>query len=188
MERIRSFIAIQVQSPAIEAVSQIIRTLQSRIRKVKWVNPAQAHLTVKFLGDIDNRDIPSICRCLEDACCGIAPFTIPLGGVGTFPARGRPRIVWLGVGHQVEPLRLIHERLDQSLQQFGVRREGRLFRPHITIGRPSNDVDVEGLTSILANMQSEVIAEMEVDECHLVASYLDRQGPTHELMHTVSLA
>ncbi len=188
MERTRSFIAINSISPAIEAISQVIRSLQSEVRHVKWIQPAQAHLTIKFLGDIDNRDIPSVCRSMEDACQGIAPFTVSLGGVGTFPARGKPRVVWLGVGGDCEPLLTIHGRLDEALREFGVRREGRAFRPHITIGRPTNDVEGEELAAILANFNQETVAEMEVDEVHLVASILDRQGPTHENMHTVSLA
>lgn len=187
MDRTRCFVAIPLQPPASTAVADLVHGLRNDVRGVKWVAPENLHLTVKFLGDLDNRDLPEACRYMREACEDIEPFTIYFQGLGTFPKNRAPRVVWLGIEANTESLQLVHQRLEHSLESLGVRRENRAFRPHLTLGRPTSNFDGEALAHVLAAHGNQLLAEMDVNEVQLMASFLDRGGPTYTVIDDVAL-
>ena len=135
MQTTRTFIAVEVGSPAREVMLRLIKQLSSELEGVRWTQPDQLHLTLKFLGDIDNRSLPEICTQMRAACEGIEAFSVALEGLGAFPKNKPPRVLWAGIEQGAAQLSTLHQRLESSLHSVGAPNEGRGYTPHMTLGR-----------------------------------------------------
>jgi 2'-5' RNA ligase len=134
--KIRSFIAISLPAD----IRRELARIETELRKgagapVKWVETANLHLTLKFLGDIEFENIPAILDAMYKAAGTTGPLNMELNGLGVFPSPRRVRIVWVGLGGETEKLAALQQRLEISLEPLGFARESRDFQPHLTIGR-----------------------------------------------------
>src|SRR5580704_7955455 len=97
MARIRSFIAVNIA----EAVRKKAAALQEKLARsaagVKWVDPASMHLTLLFLGEVEELEVVSICRVVKEQAATLPAFGLEFGGLGAFPTPRRPKILWIGV-------------------------------------------------------------------------------------------
>lgn len=188
---VRTFVAVEV-SPEVRAkAKQLIATLSAAATgiKVKWSDPQDLHLTMKFLGDVDMLDVPGVCAAVEAAVKDLPPFDFQVQGAGAFPDAQRPRTVWLGVREGSEELGILHDCLEQALSPLGFRREQRRFRPHLTLGRvrsvpPEGAVD---LAAMLAEHRDYFAGASDVSEVVVFSSELDRAGPKYEVLSTTEL-
>jgi RNA 2',3'-cyclic 3'-phosphodiesterase len=211
MQTTRTFIAVEVADPARSVVLRLLKQLQSDINGVRWTQPEQLHITLKFLGDIDNRLLPAICTQLRNACRNVEHFGVTLQGLGAFPKNKPPRVLWLGVQTQDtgrtssparaknpaeisstivnsdNPLCLIQERLENSLYELGIPREGRGFRPHLTLGRINRGADQAQIAQRIAREPEALIAQFDVHEIALFASFRERNRMVYETLDTVEL-
>src|SRR5262249_53682586 len=107
---------------------------------VKWVEPDNIHVTLLFLGEVDERDVPAVCRSVADSCAGLAPFGMSVEGGGSFGNRRRPRTLGAGVAAGSVQLIALHDALEQPLLDLGCyRREERAYSPHVTLGRVKSE-------------------------------------------------
>ncbi len=132
---IRAFIAVDL--PA--AVRQEVGSLQSELRTsgadIKWVGVENLHLTLKFLGDIEENQVQTLTEALHPIMGTTALFALQLEGVGAFPKMTSPRVLWVGVTDgQQETVRLA-QTVEQTCTQLGFPSEDKPFSPHLTIGR-----------------------------------------------------
>ena len=97
MHTIRSFIAIPLPNRLQSAVGTILDSLSDDLSGVQWVPSDNVHLTLKFLGDVPDRDIPDVCKTLRQCRSKLKPFSLHLEGTGAFPSIDRPRVIWIGV-------------------------------------------------------------------------------------------
>ena len=166
---------------------QLIGRLQTTAAKVTWVKPPTMHLTLKFLGDVDLKDIPAVCEAVSSAVAGLPPFEIEARGAGAFPSTGRPRTIWLGVGRGEAELVALHDAVERALAALGFRQENRRFRPHLTLGRVRGDRDVRELGRLVAEQAEFVGGVSSVDEVIVFSSELEADGPLHEPLAVASL-
>jgi 2'-5' RNA ligase len=142
---LRAFIAL----PLPTEVNQLASDLQSRLRseglKLKWVRPQGMHLTLKFLGDIPAAFVTDVDQAMQCAVSGCGMLNLAVQGMGVFPGIKRPRVLWLGIGGELERLGELHRRLDAELERIGVARERRPFRAHLTVARVKGAVDARQL-------------------------------------------
>jgi 2'-5' RNA ligase len=131
----RLFTALELPRAVKDAAGQVQAGLKSSGADVKWVGPQGMHLTLKFLGEVDETLLPGVTRALETACRGRAALELELRGCGAFPGRGRPQVVWLGLGGQVEELAALAGAVDAAMAALGFDPERRPFRAHLTLGR-----------------------------------------------------
>ncbi|HLE02899.1 MAG TPA: RNA 2',3'-cyclic phosphodiesterase [Dehalococcoidia bacterium] len=135
MALIRSFVAVGLP----EAVKAALTRLQEEVKtgggRVKWVQPRGVHLTLKFLGYVDEVKVPALVQALTRACEGFGPLEVALSGLGVFPSPSRPRVAWVGLSWGVEKLLRLQEGVEKVLSPFGFPREDRAFTPHLTIAR-----------------------------------------------------
>ena len=135
MALIRSFVAVELP----EAVKAALTRLQEEVKTggagVKWVQPGGVHLTLKFLGYVDESKVPALVQALTRACEGFGPLEVALSGLGVFPSPSRPRVAWVGLSGGVETLLRLQEGVEKVLSPFGFPREERAFTPHLTIAR-----------------------------------------------------
>jgi RNA 2',3'-cyclic 3'-phosphodiesterase len=132
---IRSFLAFSLPGEIRAVVDRVHEDLRAASRDVKWVRPSSVHLTLVFLGDVNQDLIPDLSRAARSACAGAAPFTLAVRGVGLFPGPRRPRVIWLGLEGDTGRMGLLRESLQAALSPFGVKEERRPFTPHLTLGR-----------------------------------------------------
>src|SRR6185369_6440954 len=119
--------------------------------EIKWVEPENLHVTLLFLGEVDQRQIIDVCRTVQ-ACTAKQPaFSLSVETVGCFPNERRPRVVWVGVGEGAQELCTLHDALEGPLLELGCyRREVRKYAPHVTLGRVKSDRPTEMLAAALA--------------------------------------
>ncbi len=130
---IRAFIAIEIAAATVDRIAAAIDQLKPRIDGIRWVAPTNFHLTLKFLGNIDESQIDPIGQALTDVLRPFQRFTINAKGLGVFPSVKRPRVLWVGlVGSRLVSLRA---KVESALTPLGFAREEKIFTPHLTIGR-----------------------------------------------------
>ena len=132
---IRSFLAFELP----EDIRQIVTRVSGEVRKssleVRWVRPEFIHVTVVFLGDIQSEQVRPMGVPLNAVCANHEPFKIFLKPMGCFPNSRNPRVIWLGIGGDLERMSRFRDDLQQALSPFGIKEEERAFRPHLTLGR-----------------------------------------------------
>lgn len=180
---IRTFIAVELSGPVKARATQVINKLKVADAKVTWVQPQAMHLTLKFLGDVPDSDIPAVCKIVAEAARKVEPFELVFKGCGAFPNTSAPRTIWLGVDQGAEELTALHEAIDIGLKQLRFPRETRRFQPHLTLGRVKESGAAATYLGQLVEQMSDVDADLTiVDEVVTFASFLERGGPLHEPM------
>ena len=144
----RLFTASEVDSRLVSRLQQCIDDLRRRAAtapgaRITWVSADHLHITVRFIGEVDETRAAAVASTLESPV-GIAPFDVTVRGVGTFPPRGAPRVIWAGIEHGGEPLRQVADEISGRLEHVGFGRDDRPYRPHITLARVR---DATGLRS-----------------------------------------
>lgn len=177
---VRSFVAVEVTAEIRTRTQKLIQRLQSVPAKVKWVEPENLHLTLKFLGDVEIEQTAAICTALRRAVATLEPFEVELAGVGAFPDVRRPRTVWIGVTRGEEALITLHGTLEDELAELGFRPENRRFRGHLTCGRVRSLARDNGqLATRLEENKDFYGGILIVDEILLISSELNADGPRY---------
>lgn len=166
-----------------------MRLLQGmpRATGVRWCNDRQLHITLKFLGDVSDTQLPDVCKVVEDACAQVAPFNIRVRGLGVFPAPQNPRVLWCGVEDPTASCRRWVELADPGFTALRFKREARAFTPHITLGRSRSTPGAQVLRRVLDETKAPETAEMEVHQVLVFESHLRPGGAHYEPLATVPL-
>ncbi len=167
----RLFVAIDLNESAKEAVAGICRGMPG----VKWIAPDHLHLTLRFIGAADETLFLRIKR--ELATVSAPPFPLLLRGVGRFPPRRDPRVLWAGVDRCEEVIRL-QVRIERALVKTGLEPEDRAFSPHITLAR-LRDMPFAGIAPFLEQNRLFEAPPVPVTEFHLYSSTLSAKGAVH---------
>ena len=179
----RLFIAVELTPAARLYTEEALHIFKEGLPSgVRWVRPEGIHLTLKFLGNVSNDAIPTIESVMRRATEGVCRFTVQVHGAGCFPSTRRPRVLWLGLQGELEPLLTAQSRLEDSLEALGVERENRPFRPHLTVGRVSGGLPKgwsERLEKTLGIVGAMGPCDLPVDGLSLMESVLGRGGAVH---------
>lgn len=132
---IRSFLAFELPSEIRETLSKASEYGRAVLEDIRWVHVANIHLTVVFMGDVEEAQIGPIGEIAGGVCDRYAPFHIQVSGAGIFGSRRNPRVLWMGLGGEVERMSSFRDALQKGLAPFGIAEERRPFRPHLTLGR-----------------------------------------------------
>ena len=183
--RMRLFVAVTLPDPVREAVSQMIRELSGRLETVRWTKAENIHLTLKFLGGVEADRIPPVRDCLDRMAEAQLPFTVVPEGLGVFPPRGKPRVIWAGVEEGRGRLTALAEDLDRGLSELGFPRETRRYTPHLTLGRIKNTRSGSGLRKITREIEkrgADSLGAFNVDMIVLMESTLTPRGAIHRVV------
>lgn len=184
-QKIRLFVAIElpksVKVVLLAAASQVAQRLPGGA--VRWVQPEQLHLTLRFLGDTAVTQLPTLQDQLSQLTARHPGFQLRLDGLGAFPNRKRPRVVWAGLAGEMAVLQAMQAELEDRVVKLGWTREERPFSPHITLGRVKHASQVQGLD------WSVRLAELgvAVTAVQLVQSELRPSGPVYTVRHVAYL-
>lgn len=174
----RLFVAIDLPEPT----RQLLARVDPHIRGVRWIDPVQMHLTLAFFGDVADEIALALRKKLSAIEFGA--FFLSVTGVGTFPAKGAPKIIWIGVGKAHPHLFQIYKRVHEAALTAGLQLELRPWHPHITIAR-CRDVAPQALRKFLQSNEDLDAGMIRVDAFHLYSSKLTTAGPIHTRELTV---
>jgi 2'-5' RNA ligase len=188
MSRTRTFIAIDLGKGLRARLMSLQETLARTGTEVKWVEQENLHVTLLFLGEVDERDLPSVCRAVADAAAGQSAFALTVEKVGCFPNPRRPRTIWAGVGEGTQEVVALHDALEGPLLELGCyRREERQFTPHITLGRVKSDRPTDDLAASMARRADWQGGEVVVREVLVMGSELTPKGPVYTVLSRAKL-
>ncbi len=170
---IRLFIAIDLPETAKEELGRLCFGLPG----ARWIEPEQIHLTLRFIGEVDGGLFHEVRSGLEHVECPSFPLT--LKGLGCFPPRGEPHVLWVGV-EKSEPLFRLRKKVDVRLAGIGVAPEKRKFSPHVTLAR-LKETPLVRLTNFLSGNGLFALPEFTVSRFHLYSSLLTPKGAVHRL-------
>jgi 2'-5' RNA ligase len=152
MPPIRSFIAVDTASEVKVAIIEVEERLRATNADVRWESIEKFHITLKFLGNVEEAKLHSLENRLEEVLSPFSAFNMTYRGVGCFPNQHHPRVVWIGAENEDGTLRRIQETIEGVAGSFGFQREEREFHPHITIGRVKGSKNLKELVSELGNI------------------------------------
>jgi RNA 2',3'-cyclic 3'-phosphodiesterase len=184
-ERVRLFVALPAPDAVVAAAGLARAALGDVGRAARWVEPANLHLTVQFLGATPPALTAPLGAALAAAAGAGAPFALRTGGLGLFPAPTRPRVIWLGLTGQLEALRGLHAAVLAATAPLGFAAEARPFAPHLTLGRVRDGATPEErarLGRLVGAARPPAPAAWPVADLVLVSSRLGRAGPTYRVV------
>ncbi len=171
----RTFIAIEIPSEIKSALAALQTELRRAGADVSWTKPESIHLTLKFLGEVDEGWINEIEKACVDTASEFQPFTLKLNGTGVFPNSRQPRVLWAGLSGEVEKTVEMQKRLDEKLAPFGFARDEKEFRPHLTIGRVKSNRKTRELIALADSYRLPPLS-FNVNEFVLMKSELHPAG------------
>lgn len=183
----RTFIAIEMTAEIKAGMKELQDKLRTSGADVAWTRPDGVHLTLKFLGEVDAATAESLGAALEDAVKGVAPFTLDVRGTGVFPTPKSPRVVWLGLEGGTETLAALYEKVEAVCEGFGFKREGRPFKPHVTLGRVKSLRGRESLMKALAGFEKVELGVINADAVSVMKSELRPSGAVYTEMRRIGL-
>lgn len=183
----RLFIAINVDPTLKAPLAEIQERLKKSAAQVSWVKPENLHFTLKFLGEVPEEDVPAIREAFRRSVAGVRSFPLSLGGLGIFPPRGRPRVIWVGVEQGTQEVERLRGRIDEGLLPLGFPREERPFHPHLTLGRVKGLRGLDPLVADLRKGDVGLVGLMQVRSIELMQSQLRSAGAIYTPLETVPL-
>jgi 2'-5' RNA ligase len=183
MARIRTFIGVDIGEDIRRRAAALQQQLARAGADVKWVSPDAMHITLVFLGEVDERDIVSVCRAVAKIACGEGPFGLRIAGLGAFPTARRPKVVWGGVAEGIEPLRRLHAALEAAMLDLKLyAKEERGYTPHLTLGRVRSDKDGQILAPELTKFSAWDGSTAAVSEMLVYSSEQGKDGPEYAVL------
>jgi len=188
MRRTRTFIGFALPRDMVAKVAALQDELRKAHPGVHWVEPANIHLTLLFLGDLDDRELVDVCRVVDRIAAKEEPIGIALSGVGAFPTPRRPKTLWAGVSIGADDVLDLHSKVEGALVEKKLYvRDVRGFVPHVTLGRVQNDEASQAIAPLLPALETWEGGKALLSEAIVYRSDLRRDGPEYTVMGRGSL-
>lgn len=177
----RTFIAFDViPEPDLKSAYETVRQ-KLRNERITWVQPDRLHVTLKFLGDTGEEQIPLIRKALAETVVNYNPFRIKLEGLGIFKNVHDPRVLWIGCQTE-RSLAELRDKIDLTLSMLGFAKEDRSFSPHITLGRIKLMRQTNHLSEIITAFKDRIFQESVISEIIFYESRLSSEGSVYTVI------
>ena len=191
MNLLRVFIAVEIPLPIRQAIHHQTKSLRAALGRdlVRWVPFENMHLTLKFLGDVSPANVDLLSNMLTAETMNCTPFSMDIGGLGSFPTPRRARIIWIGI-QAPAALESLQRGIESAATRLGYETEPRPFSPHLTIGRVRQQVsasDQQKVRAALEQTQVGALGTAEVTAVHLFKSDLKSSGAEYTCLFSVPL-
>ena len=172
---LRCFIAVGIPDSIKKGIGVLIDILKKHEVDVKWIIPENLHLTLKFLGSTPEDLIPAIGKSLLEVASSSDPFYIRIYSTGVFPNKKYPKVIWVGM-ETSEVLGRLRGDIEDEMSKLGYKKEGKEFRPHLTIGRVRSPKGMINIITELENFKDKDFGTITVDSIKLMKSELKPKG------------
>ena len=183
----RCFISITLP----EEIKRGMTAIQGRLRAsgadVSWTRPEGMHLTLKFLGEVEEKMLPEMESALSAVVMGRSPFSLKVSGIGTFPDMRRPRVIWIALKEHGNNLIRLQRGVEEKFNEIGFPQEDRDFTPHITLGRIRSQKNVEKLLSLIEKEKDVELNGFDASCVHLMQSQLKPTGAIYTELYSAGL-
>jgi len=184
----RTFVAAELDAACRDKLWKAIEILRGQAGGVRWVKPNALHLTLKFIGQLPETEVPTALAALEPAAQGAPPFSMRVAGISGFPARGTPSVIFARVEETTGSLVALQAAIDAALNEhLGVERERRRYVPHITLGRVKDRRKCPGVELLAQAVQDDQFGAVDVDSVVLMKSDLTPQGAIYTPLRRFAL-
>ncbi len=184
-EKIRSFIAIPLAPVIVEGLSRFQKQLEKSLpeQAIRWTPSEQMHLTLKFLGNVEGAAVEQLKSALEPLGRDFAPLHLKAEGLGGFPSTRNPRVLWVGLHGDLEPLKTLQQKVEQVTEPWA-EKEDRRFHPHLTLGRVRENFlrKARQIGEVLQTTTAPPFGEWVVRHFYLMRSQLSPKGATHSVV------
>ena len=187
MSRIRTFIGIDFPDSIKKSLNRFGNRLAPWATNVRWTNTELIHLTMLFLGDVEDQRVHDICRATKAACAETAPFEISLQGIRFFPKKEKPRVVSVNIDTGKTQLETFRANVAKHVDEAGFQFDWR-FQPHVTIGRfGRGKFDDHALLAKVEELDVPDFGPTDVTRLTVFSSTLERDGPIYVPLAVVPL-
>ncbi len=191
MTLLRVFIAVEIPLSIRQAIHNQTESLRAALGRdlVRWVPIENMHLTLKFIGDVSSTNLKFISQMLTVETKNCAPFSMDMGGLGSFPTSRRARVIWIGI-HAPAALTSLQRGLESAASRLGYEAETRPFSPHLTIGRvrqPASASDQQQVRAALDRTSVSALGRADVTTVHLFKSDLKPSGAEYTCLFSAPL-
>lgn len=176
----RVFIAALIPTEVKLAMKSYVESIKPLWEGVRWESYEKFHLTLKFLGEVDESNLSLVEKTLRLGVQGVSPFDMAITGFGGFPSLRRPRVLFVDLSDNDELLKFHHE-LELRLEDIGFVRENRKFKSHITVGRTKGRSSMQGSAPSLDPLS------FKISEIAIMRSILRKEGAEHIGLHIFTL-
>lgn len=183
----RLFFAIELAGDVQDLLDAATASLRAEAPELAWLDREKRHLTLKFLGDVDEQSLPGLVDAADRVARAHGAMEMSVHDVGAFPNFRRARVVWIGVEQEAR-LELLHHDLELACAEGGFEIEGRPFRPHVTLARVRVPLPVERLRAFARTARSvRMQATVHVERIILFESTLAPNGARYRRIHAAPL-
>lgn len=183
----RTFIAVEFSEEMRAALAQAEEHLKYSGADVKWVEKDNIHLTLKFLGEVDEKKAGEIISVLDAVASGAKAFDATIKDLGAFPKIEHPRVIWGGIDKGAAELTELAAKVDEALSKLGFERETRAFAAHLTIGRVRSPKNKDKLKEKMAAYKLPDIPAHRIGSIILFKSTLTPKGSVYTKLHEAKL-
>ncbi len=187
-EMMRVFIAIELPGEARDGLVSLQEELKKSGADVKWVEPENIHLSLRFIGDVAEDTAEKIKERLAATAAATGAFELTMRGIGAFPGLGDPRVIWAGIDRGVEGSARLAASLEAGLQSIGIAAEEKKFHPHITLGRVRSRKNGDKLRKLIETTGFEAGPIIKVEYLTLFMSRLTPQGSVYTPLFKAKMA
>ncbi len=185
---IRAFIAVELSSAAVEELSSAQARLKTSGAEVKWTDPGCMHLTICFLGNISPSMVSAISGTLSNIAASVPAFKLKLEGIGAYPDRFSPKVIWAGVKDGMDSCKRLSLALKAPLKDLGIVLEDRKFSAHVTLGRVRGANKLDRLRQAIDSEAFSGLSQSNIDRVVLFESRLGPAGPSYTPLFKTRLA
>lgn len=192
MTLLRAFIAIELPQQTRDAIEQQTARLRQTLGDdlIRWIPSENMHLTLKFLGEVSASHLVFLKQMIAQTADSLPQFDLQVSGLGSYPTRGNPRILWIGL-QAPATLSSLQKNIEAGTSRLGYEQEERPFSPHLTIGRVrqnANHSDLPKIRTILDKTQLGNIGIARVDSIQLYKSELNPNGSVYTKLFSAPLS
>ncbi len=178
-KKIRAFIAISLSADTVLFLRKIQAEIKRKIPLAVYSRPDTIHITLKFIGDIQNDDIGKIVEIMQQTVADNDSFSLLTGGIGVFPSVKRARVVWAGIKGETDSLEKVHSDLETKFCIAGFEKEKKRFSPHITLARLKIHPDPAAVVQLLHDFKKKISPSFTCNTIDLFKSELRNSGAVH---------
>lgn len=187
METVRAFIAVEIGDDIRARLDELQRKLKKVHADVRWVRPRNIHLTLAFLGELPADKTAPLETALDGALFGLPPFELAAVGTGFFGRPNHPRVIWTGLA-DCPPLMALRRKTVDAIQAAAIEFDGKLFSPHLTLGRVKGSNHTASLLEKLDMHKNDQLGQAYIRSVELIRSDLKPGGAEYTVLHRSPLS
>lgn len=184
---IRLFVALKIETEIQQKFGAVISDFKTKGGKVKWIDAKNLHITLKFLGNTDRRDVDPIISQLQDSLKNFQAIESDFNNLGGFPNLRKPKVIWTDIDKNKNAVVDLAESINESFTEINIEKNDKPFKPHLTLGRVKSYEGITSLTDYLANYKFENIP-VTFNKVQLIQSTLTQQGPIYRTLEEITLS